>query len=101
MRPPRFDPPAGRPRFDPPAGRITEFASEKGLTPAQLALAWALHQGVDVVPIVGTKRVQYLEEDLAAADVCLSAAELAQVTQGMPEPVGDRYDPGGMRTVGI
>ena len=66
-----------------------------------MALAWALHQGEDVVPIVGTKRVQYLEEDLAAADVCLSAAELAQVNQGVPEPVGDRYDAGGMRTVGI
>jgi aryl-alcohol dehydrogenase-like predicted oxidoreductase len=67
----------------------------------QLALAWALHQGDDVVPIVGTKRVQYLEEDLAAADACLSAAELAQVNRSVPEPAGERYDPVGMRTVGI
>jgi aryl-alcohol dehydrogenase-like predicted oxidoreductase len=81
--------------------RIAEFASEKGLTPAQFALAWVLHHGDDIVPIVGTKRVQYLEEDLAAAAVCLSAAELARVDQAVPEPAGERYDPGGMRTVGI
>src|SRR5262249_19059527 len=81
--------------------RIEAFASDKGLTPAQFALAWVMHQGPDVVPIVGTKRVKYLEEDLVSAEVRLSPADLARVNEAVPEPIGERYDPGGMRTVGI
>ena len=81
--------------------RIEELALEKGITPAQLALAWVLHQGPDVVAIPGTKRVKYLEENLAAADVQLTAGELARIAQLVPEPAGERYDAGGMRTVGL
>ena len=80
---------------------IEAFASEKGLTPAQFALAWVLHQGPDIVPIVGTKRVKYLEEDLVSAEVHLSPADLARVNEAVPEPAGERYDPGGMRSVGV
>jgi len=80
---------------------IEALASEKGLTPAQFALAWVMQQGPDIVPIVGTKRVKYLEEDLVSAEVHLSAAALARVNEAIPEPAGERYDPGGMRSVGI
>jgi aryl-alcohol dehydrogenase-like predicted oxidoreductase len=81
--------------------RIEQLAAEKAVTPAQLALAWVLHQGNDIVPIVGTKRVVYLEENLAAADVHLSPQELGRINHTIPQPSGERYDPGGMRTVGI
>jgi len=81
--------------------RIEQLAAEKGVTPAQLALAWVLHQGNDIVPIAGTKRVVYLEENLAAAGVHLSPEELARINHTIPQPSGERYDPGGMRTVGI
>jgi aryl-alcohol dehydrogenase-like predicted oxidoreductase len=81
--------------------RIAEIAARKGVTPAQLAIAWVLHQGDDIVPIAGTKRVQYLEENLAATDVPLTREELALIDATIPEPAGDRYDPGGMRAVGI
>ena len=80
---------------------IEQLAAEKNITPAQLALAWVLHQGNDIVPIAGTKRVAYLEENLAAADVHLSPDELAPINDTIPEPAGERYDPAGMRTVGI
>ena len=81
--------------------RIEALASDKRLTAAQFALAWVLHQGTDIVPIVGTKRVQYLEEDLAAAEVQLTFADLTRVNEAVPQPAGERYDPGGMRSVGI
>jgi aryl-alcohol dehydrogenase-like predicted oxidoreductase len=61
------------------AEAIRELAEAKGVTPAQLALAWLLHQGQDVVPIPGTKRRDRLEENLAAADIQLSEAELDQL----------------------
>jgi len=61
------------------AEAVRELAAAKGVTPAQLALAWLLHQGQDVVPIPGTKRRDRLEENLAAADVQLSEAELDQL----------------------
>ena len=51
------------------AERVRELAAERGITPGQLALAWVLHRGEHIVPIPGTKRVAYLEENLAAADV--------------------------------
>ena len=60
-----------------------------------------LHQGTDIVPIVGTKRVKYLEEDLVAAKVQLGPADLARGDEAIAEPAGERYDPGGMRSVGI
>ena len=81
--------------------RIEELAVEKRITAAQLALAWVLHQGDDIVPIAGTKHVNYLEENLAAADVRLTSTELARINDAILEPAGERYDLGGMSTVGI
>jgi aryl-alcohol dehydrogenase-like predicted oxidoreductase len=81
--------------------RVGQLAAEKGIIPAQLAIAWVLHQGHDIAPIAGTKRVQYLEQDLAGADVRLSPEELTRINDTIAEPAGDRYDPAGMRTVRI
>jgi aryl-alcohol dehydrogenase-like predicted oxidoreductase len=71
--------------------KIEEIAEEKGITPAQLALAWALAQGNEIVPIPGTKRRSYLEQNAAAADLELSADDLARLEAELPEPVGTRY----------
>jgi len=73
--------------------RVRELADEKGATPAQLALAWVLHMGPDVVPIPGTKRRSYLEENVAASDIALSDAELHRLDEAAPvgAAVGDRY----------
>jgi aryl-alcohol dehydrogenase-like predicted oxidoreductase len=79
--------------------KVRELASEKGCTPGQLALAWVLAQGDDVVPIPGTKRRTYLEENLGAVDVELSADDLSRIAAEVPEPEGDRYDRTGMLTV--
>ena len=83
------------------AERVKELAAEKGITPGQLALAWVLHRGEHIVPIPGTKRVSYLEENLAAADVELSAEEVERIAEAVPAAAGDRYDPAGMRSVNI
>src|SRR5277367_1719125 len=80
---------------------VRELASEKGLTPGQLALAWVLHRGEHVVPIPGTKRVSYLEENLAAADVQLSEEEVERIAEAVPMAAGARYDEVGMRGVNI
>ena len=80
--------------------RIEELARAKGVTPGQLALAWVLHQGDDIVPIPGTKRRSHLEENVAAADVELTRAELAEVASALPQPAGERYAEAGMRAVG-
>jgi aryl-alcohol dehydrogenase-like predicted oxidoreductase len=79
--------------------KVREIASEKGCTPGQLALAWVLAQGEDVVAIPGTKRRTYLEENLAAADVELTEDDLARIDAEVPEAEGDRYDRTGMTTV--
>ncbi len=73
--------------------KITSIAGEKDCTPGQLALAWVLAQGDDVVPIPGTKRVKYLEENAAASDVELSRADLDALEQAVPRDAvaGDRY----------
>ena len=73
--------------------KVRRFAEDKGCTPGQLALAWVLAQGEDVVPIPGTKRVAYLEENVGAADVHLTAADLAALDAAVPRDavVGDRY----------
>ena len=81
------------------AAKVEELAGEKGCTAGQLALAWVLAQGDDVVPIPGTKRRTYLEENLAAADIELSAADLAHIDAEVPAAAGDRYDRVGMTTV--
>jgi aryl-alcohol dehydrogenase-like predicted oxidoreductase len=65
-------------------GPIEQLAEEKGSTPAQVALAWLLAQGEDVVPIPGTKRRKFLEQNVAAVDLSLTAAELASLTTAFP-----------------
>jgi aryl-alcohol dehydrogenase-like predicted oxidoreductase len=72
---------------------VRELADEKGVTAAQLALAWVIHQGDDVVPIPGTKRRRYLEENVAAAEVELSADELSRLDDAAPPgaTAGERY----------
>ncbi|WP_411129659.1 aldo/keto reductase [Streptomyces sp. x-19] len=74
--------------------KLDELAAEKGVTAGQLALAWVQHRGDDVVPIPGTRRRKYLEENLAALDVRLSAEELAAIDAAAPadEVAGTRYD---------
>ncbi|HJP84885.1 MAG TPA: aldo/keto reductase [Gemmatimonadaceae bacterium] len=76
------------------ASAVREIANRKGATPAQIALAWILHKGDDIVPIPGTKRRQYLEENVAAAAISLSAEEMnALDTSLSPEKVaGPRYN---------
>ncbi|MEN3343349.1 MAG: hypothetical protein V7644_2753 [Actinomycetota bacterium] len=75
------------------AERVREIAGEKGVAPAQLALAWVLSRGDDVVPIPGTKRRRYLEENVAASDVTLTDEELARLDDAFPRgaAAGDRY----------
>jgi len=72
---------------------VEELAAVKGVTPAQLALAWVLAKGEDVVPIPGTKRVQYLEQNVAAQEVALTAAELRRIDEVFPvgATAGERY----------
>ncbi len=71
--------------------RVVELADRKGCKPGQVALAWVLAQGDDVVPIPGTKRVAYLEENLAAAQLELDADDLAWIGANIGEAAGDRY----------
>jgi aryl-alcohol dehydrogenase-like predicted oxidoreductase len=81
--------------------RVTRVAARKGCTPAQLALAWVLAQGDDVIPIPGTKRHARLEENAAAADLHLSAEELREIDALLPQGIaaGTRYPEAGMRAV--
>jgi len=81
--------------------KLKEIADEKGITPAQLAIAWVLAQGDDVVPIPGTRRRTYLEQNAAAADVELSAADLARIEAELPEVAGERYNEAGMASVNL
>ena len=81
--------------------RVARVAQAKGCTPSQLALAWVLSRGPDVVPIPGTKRAKYLDENLAAAAVRLTAEELATIESAFPADAaaGDRYHAQGMTAV--
>ncbi len=81
--------------------KIKHLAAAKGCTPSQLALAWVLAQGPDIVPIPGTKRSKYLDENLAAAQIKFSSEELAQIDAILPSgsAAGERYAPGGMQNV--
>jgi aryl-alcohol dehydrogenase-like predicted oxidoreductase len=81
--------------------RVRELAQEKGIAAGQLALAWVLHRGEHIVPIPGTKRVSYLEENLAAADVQLSVEDVQRIAELVPAAAGERYDPQGMRSVNL
>jgi aryl-alcohol dehydrogenase-like predicted oxidoreductase len=83
------------------ARKVAEIAQEKRVTPAQLALGWVLAQGEDLVPIPGTKRRKYLEENSAAVDVELTPDELARIDAELPEVVGERYDEWGMASVNL
>jgi aryl-alcohol dehydrogenase-like predicted oxidoreductase len=83
------------------AAKVEAIASEKGITSAQLALAWVLAQGEDLVPIPGTKRRSYLEQNAGAVDVELSADELARVDAELPEAAGDRYNEAGMASINL
>ncbi|MDP9458276.1 MAG: aldo/keto reductase [Actinomycetota bacterium] len=73
--------------------KVREIAREKGVEPSQLALAWLLHQGNDIVPIPGTKRRKYLEENAAATEVELTNDDLSRIDEAAPKGVaaGDRY----------
>ncbi|WP_030347326.1 aldo/keto reductase [Streptomyces sp. NRRL S-1022] len=81
------------------AEKVKEIAAEKDVTPAQLAIAWVLAQGDDLVPIPGTKRRTYLEQNAAAVSVELTADDLARIDAELPQASGERYDEAGMRTV--
>jgi aryl-alcohol dehydrogenase-like predicted oxidoreductase len=80
---------------------VETVASRKGCTPAQLALAWLLHQGDDVVPIPGTTRVENLDDNVGALGVTLTAADLRRIDEVFPKgaAAGERYLEGGMATV--
>jgi aryl-alcohol dehydrogenase-like predicted oxidoreductase len=81
------------------ADKVKEIAAEKGVTPAQLAIAWLLAQGDDIVPIPGTKRRTYLEQNAQAVDVQLTSEDLARIDAELPETAGERYDEAGMASV--
>ncbi len=80
--------------------RIEELAAGKGVTPSQLALAWVLAQGDDIVPIPGTRRRSRLEENVAAVAVELTPGELAEIADALPAAAGERYPDAMMDAVG-
>jgi aryl-alcohol dehydrogenase-like predicted oxidoreductase len=81
--------------------RVRELAQDVGCTPVQLALAWLLHQGSDVVPIPGTKHARYVDENAEATEISLSAHHLEALDDAMPAgaAAGERYTPEGMAAV--
>ena len=83
--------------------KVRALASEKGCTPDQLALAWVLAQGEDIVPIPGTKRIKYLEENLAANEVRLTGDELKEIAAALPRGAasGERYPDRAMKAVNL
>ena len=99
------------PRFQPAnfsgnldlVAKIEQMAKRRGCTASQLALAWVLEQGEDVVPIPGTKRRPYLEENVVAVDLALSASELAEIDRILPAGsfAGTRYPEAGMQAVNL
>ncbi len=82
---------------------LQELASTKGCTPAQLALAWVLANGNDLLPIPGTTKMAHLEDNLAALEVVLTADDLARINEVAPKGVaaGERYAEGGMKVVNL
>ena len=83
------------------ADKVKEIAAEKGITPAQLAIAWVLARGDDLVPIPGTKRRTYLEQNVASLEVELTADDMKRIDAELPEVAGDRYDKAGMAAVNL
>ncbi len=85
------------------AERIKSIAERRGIKPGQMALAWVLSKGEDLVPIPGTKRRKYLEENAAAAEITLTQAEIAELEAAFPEDaaVGDRYAAASLKTIDL
>ena len=83
------------------AAVVRDLSRRKGATPAQVALAWLLHKGDDIVPIPGTKRRKYLEEDVAAAGLALAAAEIEELDRALApgKVAGPRYNEQLMATI--
>lgn len=83
------------------ANEINEFAASKGVKGTQLALAWVLNQGEDIIPIPGTKRIKYLEENIAATNIELSQSDLDTIDAILKKypNVGERYNEGSMKLV--
>ena len=83
------------------ASAVREMAAGKGATPGQIALAWLLHKGPDIVPIPGTKRRKYLEENMAACELALTAEDLRELVAAVPANavIGQRYAEGSMKAV--
>jgi aryl-alcohol dehydrogenase-like predicted oxidoreductase len=83
------------------AAAVQALAAEKGCTAGQVALAWVLAQGDDIVPIPGTKRVRYLEENVGALAVVLSAAERGRLEAAFPRGAasGERYSAQSMKSI--
>ncbi|MFD2573007.1 aldo/keto reductase [Spirosoma soli] len=83
------------------ASAFADLAADKGVTPAQLALAWVLAQGDDIIPIPGTKKRKYLEENAGAVDVSLSDADLSAIDELVARypNTGERYSEGAMKLV--
>jgi aryl-alcohol dehydrogenase-like predicted oxidoreductase len=81
--------------------KVREFAAKKGCTPSQLALAWVLAKGDDLVPIPGTKRRKYLEENAACVSITLTPAEVAEIETAVPPDAvaGTRYAEAGLKTI--
>jgi len=81
--------------------RVAALATRRGASAAQLALAWVLAKGRDLVPIPGTKRRKYLEENAAAASLALTPAEVAELEAAVPpsEVAGERYAPANLRAI--
>jgi aryl-alcohol dehydrogenase-like predicted oxidoreductase len=82
-------------------GALEQIAAARGVSTAQLAIAWVLSRGRDIIPLIGTKRRDRLAEALAALDVTLTPDELAAIEAAVPATAvaGDRYDPGGMASL--
>jgi aryl-alcohol dehydrogenase-like predicted oxidoreductase len=80
---------------------LEQIGAGRGVTTAQLAIAWVLARGGDIIPLIGTKRRDRLAEALGALDITLSPDELAAIEAAVPSSAvaGDRYDPGGMASL--
>ena len=73
------------------AERFADLAKKKGITPAQLALAWVLAQGDDIVPIPGSRRLEAVKENIAALNIQLTASEISEINSNLPAAKGERY----------
>jgi aryl-alcohol dehydrogenase-like predicted oxidoreductase len=83
------------------AEKVREMARSLGVKPGQVAIAWLLHKGPDIVPIPGTKRVKYLEENVAAVSITLDAAQISALDEALApgQVAGPRYNPTTMATI--